>query len=171
MKKSVIIIIAVVAVLLIAIIASSGNDDKQDESTTAPEATVQKAEGIKDEDTKLGDYNVDILSCRLAKDYEGKDVVIVKYKFTNNSDNASAFYTAISDEVYQNGVGLNKAYMLDDSYNYTADNQQKNIKKGSSLEIEVAYELNDSTTDIEVEVSEFISFDEKVISKTFSITE
>lgn len=77
---------------------------------------------------------------------------------------------ASNDEVYQNGVGLNGAYFLDDSANYNAENQTKEIKKGASIEVEVAYELNDTTTDIEVEVKELFSFDDTTITKTFSIT-
>ena len=61
------------------------------------------------------------------------------------------------------------AYILKDSANYDSENQTKAIKKGASLEVEVAYELNDTETDIEVEVKEFISLNDKVISKTFSI--
>ena len=41
--------------------------------------------------------------------------------------------------------------------------------KGATIEVEVAYELNDTTTDIEVEVSELISFNDSMITKTFSI--
>ena len=40
-------------------------------------------------------------------------------------------------------------------------------KKG--FDVEVAYELNDTTTDIEVEVKELFSFSDKTITKTFSI--
>ena len=97
--------------------------------------------------------------------------MIVKYVFTNVSDdNATAFFTAFDETVYQNGVGLNEAYILDDSANYSSDNQTKKIKKGSSIEVEVAYELNDATTDIEVEVEEFFSFEDTVIKKTFQIS-
>ncbi|MBO5725857.1 MAG: DUF5067 domain-containing protein, partial [Clostridia bacterium] len=103
-------------------------------------------------------------------DYANKDVVIVKYKFTNNNDDeATAFYLTFDDAVYQNGVGLNEAYVLKDSANYNADNQTKEIKKGASIEVEAAYELNDTTTDIEVEVKELFSFSDKTIKKTFSI--
>lgn len=121
------------------------------------------------DNTTLGDYSVEIKSCRLAKDFEGKDVVIVKYGFTNNGDDSESFTVALEDTVYQNGIGLNKAYVLEDSANYSEDNQTKEIKKGATLDVEVAYELNDTTTEIEVEVSEWISWDDKVIRKKFSI--
>ena len=123
-----------------------------------------------EDNTSLGDYSVEINSCRLAKDYDGKDVVIVTYKFTNVSDDdATAFYIAFEDAAYQNGVGLNKAYILDESANYNPDNQTKEIKKGASIDVEVAYELNDSSTEIEVEVKELISFSDKVLTKSFSL--
>lgn len=119
---------------------------------------------------EIGKYSVVIDSCRMAKDYQGNPVVIVKYVFKNVSDDdAVSFYVTFDDQVYQNGVGLNKAYVLDDSANYSADNQSKEIKKGASIEVEVAYELNDTTTDIEVEVKELFSFDDTTITKTFSI--
>ncbi len=109
------------------------------------------------------------MSCRLAKDFEGKDVLIVKYKFTNNSDKAANFMFAFKDSVFQDGIGLNESYVLDDSAKYSADNQQKDIKPGSSLDVECAYELNDTKTDVEVEVKELVSLSDKTISKTFSI--
>ncbi len=122
-----------------------------------------------DTTNKLGEYSLEIKSCRLAKDYEGKDIVIVLYGFTNNSDDAEAFYLAFDDTVYQDGVGLNESYFVADSANYDSSNQTKEIKSGTSLDVEVAYELNNTTSDIEVEVSELISFDESKITKTFSI--
>ena len=119
----------------------------------------------------LGNYEVVIDSCRIAEDYEGNPIAIVKYKFTNNDDDAAAFSWTIETNVYQDGIGLNKCYFADESANYSSDNQNKEIKTGASLFVEVAYELNDATTDIEVEVSEFISFNDKKITKIFSITQ
>ena len=37
------------------------------------------------------------------------------------------------------------------------------------IDVEVAYELNDETTPVDVEVKELFSFDDKTITKTFSI--
>ncbi|MBO5232164.1 MAG: DUF5067 domain-containing protein [Clostridia bacterium] len=120
-------------------------------------------------DNALGEYEVDIKDCRLAKDYEGKNIAIVKYIFKNNSDDGASFTLAIDDKVYQNGVGLNKCYTAAESAKYSADNQSKNIKKGASVEVEAAYYLNDSETPIEVECSELISLSDDKITKNFDI--
>lgn len=147
---------------------AAGNVD-----TETSEENTQKADNSDTEtadNNTLGDYKVEIKSCRLAKDYEGKPVVIVTYGFSNVSSNeASAFYLAIEENVYQNGVGLNESYVVDDSYNYNSDNSTKEIKKGASLDVEIAYELNDTTTPIEVEVKEYFSWDDKVITKQFEL--
>lgn len=156
------------AVLLIAVFGlfalGSGDSGSTKDQGNGSAAKQEQDDGA------IGKYSVQIDSCRLAEDYEGKPVVIVKYIFTNVSDeNATAFYIAFNDTAYQNGVGLNEAYVLDDSANYTADNQTKEIKKGASLEVEVAYALNDTTTDVEVELEELFSFNDTKITKTFSI--
>ena len=93
--------------------------DSEDKSSTDNDSKT------KDSDNKLGNYLVEIKSCRLAEDYEGKPIVIVKYLFTNNDDDAAAFYIALEDKAYQDGVGLNKCYVADDSANYSDDNQTK----------------------------------------------
>lgn len=165
MKKFGLILLAVVLLLSFSAFALASGED----SGSGDQGSGNVAGGSDSNDT-LGDYSVVIDSCRLAKDYEGDAVVIVKYVFTNNNDDdAAAFYLAFEDTVYQNGVGLNEAYILADSAKYNADNQTKEIKKGASIEVEVAYELNDTTTDIEVEVKELFSFSDKTLTKTFSI--
>lgn len=149
--------------LLIALFAVFALGSGDDSSNDQGKGTAEKDE--------IGEYSLVIDSCRLAKDYEGKSVVIVKYIFTNNEDDDPAsFYVTFDDEVYQDGVSLNGAYFLDDSANYSSDNQTKEIKKGASIEVEVAYELNNTTSDIEVEVKELFSFDDTTITKKFSIT-
>ena len=137
--------------------------------TTANTVAETTANNTSNKENKLGNYIVEIKSYRLAEDYQGEPIVIVKYDFTNNDNDASAFYLSLSDHVYQNGIGLNECYFVDDSANYSSDNQTKEIKKGASIDVEVAYKLNDTTSDIEVEVSEWISFSSKKVTKTFKI--
>ena len=162
--KKVKVLLSVLLLVTFAIFAlGSGESSSSDQGSGSVE---------KGEETNIGDYTVEIASCRLAKDWEGKEVVIVKYIYTNvANDEATSFMVAFDEEVYQNGVGLNESIMLDDSANYSSDNQMKDIKKGASLEVEVAYELNDTTTDIEVEVEELFSFSDTKITKTFSIAQ
>ena len=143
--------------------AGAANKDSEKAETTSESADKNKS------GNNLGHYKVEIVSCRLAEDFEGKPIAIVKYSFTNNDDEAKAFMWSLEAKAYQDGIGLNECYFADDSANYSSDNQSKEIKKGSTLEVEVAYELNDTTTDIEVEVSEYISFNDKKITKVFKI--
>lgn len=169
MKKTLIFIILLsllMAVLCSCVITADLGDD-----TNSQESNGNAIASNNSSASTLGNYEVVIDSCRIAEDYQGNPIAIVKYKFTNNDDDAAAFSWTIETNVYQDGIGLNKCYFADDSANYSSDNQSKEIKTGASLFVEVAYELNDATTDIEVEVSELISFNNKKITKVFSITQ
>lgn len=185
MKKSKFIVacLLVIAFSVFALASTSESSDTQvadqgKDTVSVEQNNTSSSEQSKDNDsgsfvdnTDIGRYSVVIDSCRLGKTFDGKAAVIVKYIFTNvSNENATAFFTAFNETVYQGGVGLNEAWLLDDSSNYSTDNQTKKIKKGSSIDVEVAYELNDTTTDIEVEVEEFFSFDDKVLKKTFKIS-
>lgn len=163
MKKVNFIWLIVVVALFAVFALGSGESETKDQGSGSNDVNVTV-------DGEIGDYTVVIDSCRLAKDYMGEPVVIVKYVFTNvNDDEPAAFYLAFDDNAYQNGVGLNEAYVLEDNANYSADNQTKAIKKGASIEVEVAYELDDTKTNVEVEVEELFSFNDTKITKTFSI--
>lgn len=167
MKKTK-ILLAMLLTLVFALCAM-GSGDSSEDTVDQGTGTAQTQEG---DNAEIGAYSVEISDCRLAKDYEGKDVVIIKYKFTNNTnDTPTSFLVAFDDGVYQSGVGLNEAIIIDESVNYSSDNQMKEIKKGASIDVEVAYVLNDSVTDVEVEVKELFSFDDKTITKTFKIAE
>ena len=157
----------VLAILLVAsffvLAAGSGESETSDQGNGTVAATEPKTD-------KIGKYSVVIDSCRLAKDFEGSDVVIVKYKFTNvANDDPTAFYIAFNDAAYQDGVELNEAYILSDSANYSSENQTNAIKKGATLDVEVAYKLNNTTTEVEVEVEGLFSFNDDKLVKKFSI--
>lgn len=159
--KKLLVFLCIIVLSVTALTACWGGDDAENQGTgNADEKTVT---------SNLGDYNIVIDSCRLATDYNGDPIIIVKYLFTNNDDDATAFMYAVNAEAYQNDIGLNECYFAADSANYSSDAQTQKIKKGATLTVEVAYELNDEVTDVVVEVSEFISFSSKKITKTFKI--
>lgn len=161
MKKALCLLLALSLLLVFGLFAvASGEDESTDQGKGSASGNTSSA---------LGKYSVEISSCRLAEDYEGKPIVIVTYRFTNNADDPISFTVALEANAYQDGIGLNECYFVAENANYSSDNQMKEIKTGATLEVEVAYELNDSTTDVEIEVSELFSFSDKKITKTFSI--
>lgn len=165
MKKTKILSM-LLAVLFILFAVASGSDDSG-EVKEQDKGTVEKTEEANEQ--AIGDYEVEILTCRLTKDYEGKDAVIITYRFTNVlGDEPASFMWSFSDKVYQGGVECETAYIYDDD-SYDSANKDKEIKAGASLEVECAYVLNDTTSDVEVEVTELISLDETKITKTFEI--
>lgn len=163
-RKIINLLLSLILIIIFGLFALASSESSE---------TTDQGSGVADtsseSETNLGDYKVEIKSCRLAKDYEGKDVVIVNYGFTNNGENAISFTAAFDEAVFQNGIGLNESYFLDSSSNYNEENQLKEIKKGSTLDVEVAYELNDLTTAIDVEVKQLFSFDDSIVKKTFEI--
>lgn len=171
MKKAK-ILLSLLLVFVYAFLAMGSSETSESGQSSGNQGNGEAEVTEQASDTSIGDYSIVIDSCRLATDWEGKPVVIVKYIFTNVADdNAASFYSTFDETVYQNGVGLNETLMVDDNAGYSMDNQTKEIKKGASLDVEVAYDLNDTTTDIEVEVEELFSFDDTTITKTFSIAQ
>ena len=148
-----------------------GTAETAENAENTAKAEESKAENVSDGKGNLGDYDIEIKSCRIAKDYEGNDVVIVKYGFTNNSDKATSFAVAMHDTVFQNGVELESAFVLDEDADFESENYMKDIKGGATIDVEKAFKLDDATSDIEVEVKELISLNNDMVKKTFSIAQ
>ena len=162
MKKILTLVILIVMLLVTfsACVDMSGIQDQGNGSTTTTKPS---------NNSNLGNYNVVIESARLAHDFEYKPIIIVKYKFTNNDDDPTSFWVTFDAEAYQDGIGLNRCYFAEDNANYSEDNQTKEVQKGATLYVEVAYELNDTRTDVQIEVSESFSWSDKKVTKTFEI--
>lgn len=170
MKKKLSVALSVMLVLMFALfaVASSSDTDDSDKSAVTQSSGEVITEAAEDSNS-LGSYEVEIKNARISENYEGKATVIITYGFTNNSSESASFYIAIDETVYQNGVGLERTYTLKDGDPYDEANQSKEIKSGVTLDVDVAYVLNDLETDIEVEAKETFSFTDDIVSKTFSI--
>lgn len=163
-KRAWFIILIVVFVIFVIAVATSGGGDSTSDTPTQNAGAVIDDSG----DSNLGDYKVEIKSCKLSKDYEGKSIAIVTFAYTNNSSSPAAFDIAFLTHAYQGGIEAEKAYFIkDDNYNDN-NNQSKEIKSGVTIDVMVAYELNDTSTPLEIEVGQFLSFDNTKISKTFN---
>ena len=124
--------------------------------------------GAKKEEPKAeSKYAVTIDSAKVGEDYSHNPCVFVTYTFTNVSDDEpTSFMTALHAEVYQNGVQCETAFADTDG----GGNSMTKVRAGSSIEVTSAYELQDTTSDVEVEVGELFSWDNtKLATKSFQI--
>lgn len=142
---------------------STGKQSDQNEPIIAGKSASQTGD--------IGKYNVTIKDSKVVRNND-EDILIVTYTFKNNSDDSKAFIYAVTDKLFQNGVELGTVYTsfgIEDEYDF--DNKSKEIKPGVSLDVQAAYELNDTTSDVEVEISEWISFNDDKITYTIKLAE
>lgn len=108
----------------------------------------------------IGAYHVVIVSIELSKDYDDNPAVIVNYLFTNNSEETDSFMMAVSDTVFQGGIELEAGMLVD---GHDAGAALLDIKPGATLEVAMAYVLRDTTSPIEIELSELFDFSDEPV--------
>lgn len=164
MKKFVLMAVAAIAFSGCLALAGCSSDT---ESAPADDASKPAADAAQAETEKADSkYAVAIEGATVGADYEGNPVVIVTYSWTNNSDEATSAMAALYAKCFQNGVELETAIVTED---IGADNYMAEVKPGAGTTYGIAYALDDQS-DVTVEVSEFISFDDAILaSETFSV--
>lgn len=170
-------IVAAVVVVVVIIIAALGGGDDADNGQTGgsngntPAASAQAGDDqVQQEKGTLGDYTVEIKDATLTEDYAGEPALVVTYGFTNNSDTEQSFIVAVSDKAYQDGVQLQTTISAVGS-DIDTSTQMSNIKPGASIDVTAIYGLSNTTSDVEVELSELISLSDAKVVKTFSIAQ
>lgn len=163
-KKRWIIIGVIVGIIILVIVAvgTEGEDTSDAGSSGGGAETVQKVEEKKSSDGKLGDYVCTVKSATKCKNWEGKDSVKIVYSFTNNASSPQSFDSALTDKVFQDGIGLETTFTSNDD----SEIWDVQIKPGITKEVTKIYELRDSTTPLEIEVSELVSFSDDVYKTT-----
>jgi len=163
-------LIALGILIFIIIIASIGGKDNQTTGGENADGSVVAGKTIA-EAGKIGDYNVTIKDSKVVQNGD-KNILVVTYTFVNNAKDSKAFMYAVTDKLFQNGIELGTVYGswgIENEYNF--DNKSKEIKPGVTLDVQCAYELNDTTTDIEVEISEWISLNDNKLVYTILLSE
>lgn len=166
MKKFLIALLIVFVVLIAA--SAIGR-----ESTNTKSVSKDNSENISDqvsaksapriENGTVGDYVVKVKEAKVVKNGDD-NILIVTYSYTNNSDEAKAFLHAVDDHLFQNGIELGTVYSswgIKDNYNF--ENKSKQIKPGVTLDVQCAYKLNDTTSNVDVEISKTFSSDNKIV--------
>jgi hypothetical protein len=111
-------------------------------------------------------FEVSIISCAEAKDYQGADAVVVTFGFKNNSNKTANFMTALSYSAYQDNVELSHATVTGVGL---ADALMKNVKPGAAILATAAYNVT-SASPIEIEVEPLFSLSSTdKVTRTFTI--
>lgn len=163
-RRALVVTLALVAATSPLALAGCNGSDAGDDAPAAEQPAEEQTEQPAEEKAS-SKYAVTIDGSTVTTDYEGKPAIIVDYTFTNNSDDATSFAVACSQKAFQNGVQLETAVVLDDLGNgYLAE-----IKPGATTSARMAYSLADES-DVTVEVTELISFDDTILAEaTFPV--
>ena len=122
--------------------------------------------------TDFGDIAISIKSCEITTDSDGKAIAIVTYGFTNNDyDDGMSFFASISDSVSQNGVELAESDALKGEFDMFNPDEVKEVAKGETIDVKVAYELQDTVSNITVKAGKSITIagEDATVTQVFAI--
>ena len=119
----------------------------------------------------LGDYTVEIKSAVVTQDYDGNPAVVITYSWTNNSSETTSPMLSMSTSVFQDGIGMNSAFIYDDPA-YDGDMYTTDVRPGTTVDVQEAFELNNTTSPIEVEITEAFAWETpaEIAYETFEIS-
>lgn len=117
----------------------------------------------------LGDYYVNIKEAYTVQDYEGNPAIVVTFSWTNNSDKTTSSAVALYMKAFQGGVQLDNALIFDTDL-FDSSGYLKDIRPGASLDVQQAFKLRNNSSDVEIEVSELISFSDDIVGTTFKLS-
>ena len=124
-----------------------------DESFDTADTVEAPVEPARVNPATLGDYTVEIKSATITQDYAGNPAVVIAYLWTNQSNETTSPFFSVATSVFQDGVGLDSAIIMDDSV-YDSSMQTTDVRPGTTIEVQEAFELNNATSPIEVEITE-----------------
>lgn len=107
----------------------------------------------KDYSGELGDVEVTIEDARVI-DYDGVPVAIVSFKYKNNSSTPTPFTGKLSVNAYQDDAKL-QSLVVTGVEGVTMLALSENVEKGDTITVQTAYRLNDTSTPLDIEVTEF----------------
>lgn len=171
------IVVIVIVSLIIISFAFSGNSDKEGQESTvittgvsaeAVAAGVETPTVEESPETPADQTAPLVFDCddgtlaytkhELAKDYEGKPALIVYFDYTNKDESAAhnAMF-AFRIQGFQNGIAGDSVILMDRRPE-ESDAAMTDVKAGVTIPVAFSFGLQDETSDVELEVSELMSF-------------
>lgn len=114
------------------------------------------------EPTETNEYGIAFNSATITKDWEGEDSLFVYLTWTNKTDRTTCFWTEMTAFAYQKDIELKTTFpdYYDPDFNLY-ENQDVGISPGDTIDLIVCFKLNDITTDVQVELKDFITLDQR----------
>ncbi len=163
------IVAGIVVLVIILGAVFGGNDSGSGEDNGSPSGAVQSEDSKAQQGSgSIGDFAVEIKDAKLTKDYLGDDAIQITYSFTNNSDEAESFGVALSAKAYQDGVELQTA-IPDSSSDISTWDPYNDVKPGVTTDVVMLYSLSNKTSNIEVEVIDWVGIHDETVVKTFTL--
>lgn len=176
---------AAAALMLVSAAGCGGDDSKKDSNASGGNSSAQQdeKESEQKEDSSdksesgggkmegsgdLGDYHVDIKDAILVDDYEGNPAIVVTYAWTNNSDDTTSAMVALHGKAFQDGVQLDNAMVVGQE-GYESGTSMTEIRPGTTIDVQAAFELRNTESVVEFEISELISFSDDVVTMDFDL--
>ena len=179
LKRKALALILSVAVLLALSACGSSSGGSSSQTPVAPSEAAESTPEPASEPTEndqaggkavgsgdLGDYHAEIKGAALAKDYEGNPAIVITYEWTNNSDDTTSAMVAVTGKAFQDGVQLETAIIMGDD-SYDSGTSMKEVRPGTTVDIQCAYVLTSETSTVEFELTEWISFSDDMVTMDF----
>ena len=176
MKRILAIIFSIAMLISMAACSSKGESPSSDDSkstTQAEKITAGTSDTAEVKDSgEVGSATVAIKSAKFIKDSDsGEDVVILTFEYTNNADDDRSFNSELMTAVSQDDQLLSGAPLISDPDFLYEDNLNKASKKGETIQVQQAYKLKNTDSDVLVQIKELIYVSDKpdMVEKTFDI--
>lgn len=146
-------------VMAFGLVACSGGEPHTDEDVAEEaEQTTQvenESVGLPSEGD-VGAYRVALTGYAFNTDYDGNNIVVVTYDFTNNSEETISPLVCIYIQAFQNGIELEHGFVMDTAV-CDVGIEQKDVKPGATLTgCQTCFVLT-SESPVEIEVSDIFS--------------
>lgn len=106
---------------------------------------------------EIGDYTAAYKGYEIVKDDYDKDTIIITFDYTNNSEEADSFLWSIYYKVKQGETELETGTIIDpETFESVFDTEMAEVEPGATAEVQLAYNLADSTTDVVIEAADLM---------------
>lgn len=137
----------------------SATDSEEDSSSDGSLST----DGIS---VTYGDYVIKVLSCKETTDINNCAALRVTYEFTNRSESQATFSTSIVTAAYQNEYRLANTSPQSADEEYSA--QLKFVQPGCSVTCAAYYLLDNTTDDVNIQVTNLLNSSDEALSLRYS---